>query len=82
MPDPAHTFLTDLLAAQDDAAGYGCGLEPRLLELMLDRHATRSGVVPLGRPLRVDGPPQQVPPGLSRTGRCADSSAGSVHVRR
>ena len=82
MPDPAHTFLTDLLATQDGAAGYGCGLEPRLLELLLDRHITRNGVVPLGRALRVDGPPQPVPPGLSRVGRSADISAGSVHVRR
>jgi len=65
MPDHSHSLLIDLLAAHDSASAHGCGLEPRLLELLLDRHAPRAGTVALDRPIRVDGPPQPVPIGMA-----------------
>lgn len=56
MPDTSHSFLTDLLAAEGAASEHGCGLEPRLLEMLMDRHSVRPGAVALSRPIRHDGP--------------------------
>lgn len=63
MPDCPHAFIIDLLAAHDSAAGFGCGLEPRLLELLIDRHAVPVGVHRLELPIRTDGPAQRAPTG-------------------
>lgn len=56
MTDPHHSILIDMLAMDTTASEHGCGLEPRLLEMLLDRHAQRAGTIPLGRPIRHDGP--------------------------
>lgn len=56
MADTSHSFLIDLLAVDGAANAHGCGLEPRLLELLLDRHAKYPGTVILNRPIRHDGP--------------------------
>jgi len=56
MPDTSHSLLIDLLAMDGAASEYGCGLEPRLLEMLFDRHATHPGTVALNRPIRHDGP--------------------------
>lgn len=56
MPDTPHSFLIDLLALDGAASDHGCGLEPRLLEMLMERHATRSGTITLNRPIRHDGP--------------------------
>jgi hypothetical protein len=70
-PDCPHSLLTDLLAAQDSAAGFGCGLwlralaagfgcglEPRLLEMLQERHAARDGAQARGRAGRACPGPQ------------------------
>lgn len=54
-----NTFLIDLLAMDCHGREYGCGLESRLLEMLLDRHAVRPGSVPLNRAVRQDGPTRQ-----------------------
>lgn len=71
MHDLPHALLIDLLAAQDSAAGHGCGLDPRLCELLADRHAARPGTPRLNRAIRFDGP---APDGLP--------TAGGADVRR
>lgn len=43
MHDLPHPLLLDLLAAQDSAAGHGCGLDPRLCELLADSHGAWRG---------------------------------------
>ena len=39
MPDAPYDFLIDLIAAQDDCGTDGIGMEPQLVELLLDRQA-------------------------------------------
>lgn len=56
MPNHPHAFLTDLLASDCSGREFGCGLEPRLLEMLLDRHAVKPGTVSLDRAIRHDGP--------------------------
>lgn len=82
MPDCPHALLIDLLAAQDSAASFGCGLEPRLLELLLDRHAPQDGAQPLGQPIRSDGPPQTAPGGWPLRVRPASAPREAAHARR
>ncbi len=81
-PDCPHALLIDLLAAQDSAAGFGCGLEPRLLEVLLDRHAVREGAYRLAPPLRSEGPPQQVPQDWPHRIPRATAPEGVAHARR
>ena len=38
MPQNALALLTDLLCAHEAASSFGCGLEPHLIERMIDRH--------------------------------------------
>lgn len=42
MPDAPYDFLIDLIAAQDDCGTDGIGMEPQLVELILDRQVQRS----------------------------------------
>lgn len=56
MPQYPHSFLIDLLAMNDAASAHGCGLEPRLLEMLLDRQAHFHGTAPLNLRIRHDGP--------------------------
>lgn len=51
-----HAFLLDLLSADTLAVGYGLALDPRLAELLADRHARHPGVTRLPLPIRQDGP--------------------------
>ncbi|MCC6001578.1 MAG: hypothetical protein JJU19_12040 [Pararhodobacter sp.] len=81
MPDHPHAFLIDLLAMQDAASSLGCGLEPRLLELLLDRHATHAGIRPLECPIRADGPPQTAPQGMARAGTQPGHAERCAHAR-
>lgn len=53
--DP-HSFLLDLLSADPLAGAQGSGLDPRLLELLAERHAHHPGVTRLPLPIRHDGP--------------------------
>lgn len=82
MPYQAHSFLIDLLAAHDSAADFGCGLEPRLLELLVDRHSAPNGVHRLDRPLRSDGPGQKAPEGWTRIGPRDARTSEAAHGRR
>jgi hypothetical protein len=82
MPDHPHAFLIDLLAMHETAAAHGCGLEPQLLEMLLDRHATAAGTLSLGHPIRTDGPTQTACPGLTRIERVAQGSERHAHARR
>jgi hypothetical protein len=82
MPDCSHALLIDLLAAHDSAAGFGCGLEPRLLQMLIDRHAVPAGVLRLDLPIRTDGPAQQVPAGWTRIGPQAAVTQEVAHARR
>jgi len=81
-PDCPHALLTDLLAAQDSAAGFGCGLEPRLLEMLRERHAARYGAHRLALTIRSDGPPQQVPGDWTHRIPPATAPKGARHARR
>gem|GEM_PF-5752906 len=54
--DPHHFVLIEMLAMEATASEHGCGLEPRLLEMLFDRHAQHPGTIPRGRPIRHDGP--------------------------
>lgn len=38
MTDTPHAFLVDMLAMHNTAAAYGCGLKPRLAQMLLNRH--------------------------------------------
>lgn len=66
MRDRPHAFLIDLLAMHETAAVHGCGLEPQLMEMLLDRHATAVGTVALTHPIRTDGPLQKAQPEMTR----------------
>jgi len=81
MPGRPHAFLIDLLAMHDTAT-HGCGLEPQLLEMLLDTHAALAGTVALDQPIRTDGPPQAAPPGLAQATRPAQDSKRLAHARR
>jgi len=83
------SLLTDLLAADAQACAHGCCLEPRLVEMLLDRHACTTSddtnVTPLGRPVRHDGPPQRHASGITRIGLAAGLapySQGASHGPR
>ncbi len=84
MSDHTHSLLIDLLGADALAAEHGCGLEPRLLEMLLDRHATRAGTSSLGRTIRQDGPVQLSPSDLPRIGRVLEAKIErkATHARR
>jgi hypothetical protein len=82
MPDCSRALLIDLLAAHDSAAGFGCGLEPRLLEMLIDRHTVPAGVHRLDLPIRTDGPAQQVPAGCPRIGPQTALTQEVAHARR
>lgn len=81
MPEPSHAFLINLLSAHDSAAAHGCGLEPQLLELLLDRHSVPVGAVGLNRRIRADGPDQSAPDGWLRIGASTDATGGHPNVR-
>lgn len=81
-PDCSHALLIDLLAAHDSAAGYGCGLEPRLLDLLIDRHAVPAGVHRLELPIRTDGPAQTVPAGWPQVSPEDARMIEGAHARR
>ena len=82
MPEPSHRLFIDLLAAHDSASAHGCGLEPQLLELLLDRHAVPVGAVGLHHRIRSDGPDQSAPDGWPRIGAPKDTTGGHANVRR
>ncbi|MFN3938137.1 MAG: hypothetical protein ACK4KW_11225 [Gemmobacter sp.] len=82
MRDVPHALLIDLLAAHDGAAAFGCGLDPRLLELLIDRHAEAGGTHRLDRLIRVDGPPQVAPQGWAGIGSAGRAMPGASHARR
>lgn len=82
MPDCPHAFLIDLLAADDSAAGFGCGLEPQLLEMLHDRHSAFAGVQRLDLPILSAGPAQQVPAGWPQIGPRGARTAEGAHARR
>ncbi|MCC5961130.1 MAG: hypothetical protein JJU08_17500 [Rhodobacteraceae bacterium] len=56
MTDRSHSFLINMLAMDAQAGAHGCGLKPRLRAILLDRHTRHPGTVPLGLPIRHDGP--------------------------
>lgn len=68
MTRDAHPLLLDLLSAHAMAADYGSGLDPRLLELLCDRHARHPGVTRLPLPIRHDGPVSAVVTTTTRQG--------------
>lgn len=82
MPSSPHSFLIDLLAAHEQAACHGCGLEPRLLELLLDRHGQRPDVIPFPRVACSDGPAQNAPNDWPHVAALHDAQKGASHVRR
>lgn len=82
MPNHAHSFLIDLLAAHDSAADFGGGLDPQLLELLIDRHSAQAGVPRLDQPIRSDGPAQEVPAGWPQIAPRADTLPEASHARR
>ena len=82
MREPSHAFLINLLSAHESAAAHGCGLEPQLLEMLLDRHSVPVGAVGLHRRIRSDGPVQSVPEDWPRIGALKDTTEGRAHVRR
>lgn len=81
MPDHPHAFLIDLLGAHGSAAAHGCGLEPRLLEALRDRHAAPPGTIALQSGIRSDGPAQRVPEGWPRIGGKSVQPAGPDHAQ-
>ncbi len=82
MPNHAHSFLIDLLAAHDSAADFGCGLDPQLQELLIDHHSARAGVPWLDQPIRSAGPAQEVPAGWPQIAPRADTVPEASHARR
>ncbi len=82
MPEPSHAILINLLSAHESASTHGCGLEPQLLELLLDRYSRPVGAVGLHRRIRLDGPVQSVPEDWLRIGAPKDTAGGRAHVRR
>lgn len=83
------SLLNDLLAADAQACAHGCCLEPRLVEMLLDRHACLPGngpdITAPARYVRNDGAPQGRPKGLARTGLAAllpPYAQGASHARR
>lgn len=82
MPDHPNTLLTNLLAAHDSAGVFGCGLTPRLLDRLLDRHATPAGAIRLDRPIRSDGPAQPVPAGWRQASPRPAPAQGVAHAWR
>lgn len=82
MPEPSHAFLISLLSAHDSAVAHGCGLEPQLLELLIDRHSVPVGAVGLDQRIRSDGPVQSVPKDWPRIGAPRDTTVGCANVRR
>lgn len=82
MSEHPHTYLIDLLAAQDSAAAFGCGLQPRLLKLLFDRHGTAAGTHPLPCPIRADGPAQHAPDAMPRIGSHPVRTESMTHARR
>ena len=81
MPDRPHAILINFLALHEAAAVHGCGLEPHLMELLLDRHATAAGTLSAGHPIRTDGPAQTASPGRSRIEHVAQGSERHAHAR-
>ncbi len=81
MPVPSHAFLINLLSAHDSAAAHGCGLEPQLLELLLDRHSVPVGAVAFSQRIRSDGPVQYVPEDWPRIRAAKDTTGGRANVR-
>lgn len=82
MREQSYAFLINLLSAHDSAAAHGCGLEPQLLELLLDRHSRPVGTVDLHYRIRSDGPVQSVPEGWPRIGAPINATGGRANVRR
>lgn len=82
MPELSHALLINLLSAHDNASAYGCGLEPQLLELLLDRHSVPVGAVALNQRIRSDGPVQSAPEDWPRISAPEDAIGGRAHVRR
>lgn len=82
MTDTPHAFLVDMLAMHNTAAAYGCGLKPRLAQMLLNRHTPPAGAVQLGHRIRADGPAQAAPPGMTRIDRAVQGCERPVHVRR
>ncbi|ATX65606.1 hypothetical protein [Roseinatronobacter bogoriensis] len=82
MREPSHAFLINLLSAHESAAAHGCGLEPQLLEMLLDRHSVPVGAVGLDQRIRSDGPVQSVPKDWPRIGAPKGTTEGRANVRR
>lgn len=82
MRDHPHAFLIELIAMHERAAFHGCGLQPQLLEMLLDRHAALAGTVPLDLRIRSDGPAQPATPDLTGIDRAAQGSEGRDHAQR
>jgi len=79
MTDHTHPLLIDLMAGHDCATLHGCGIEPQLLELLLDRRDARLPAAgPTFGPARVaaSSQPVQTDPAERRPHR-----AGGAHVR-
>lgn len=78
MSDRAHGILLDLMSTHTISAEYGCGLDPHLLEMLQDRHATPDGCLSFPRGIRHDGPVQPV----SANPVCRGSALSEVHYAR
>ena len=81
MREPSHAFLINLLSAHESAAAHGCGLEPQLLEMLMDRHSVPVGAVGLDQRIRSDGPVQSAPKDWPRIGAPNDTTGERAHVR-
>lgn len=64
MTHDAPALLLDLLAADAQASDFGCGLDPRLREMLMDRMASHPGITRLEVRVRHDGPMPQGGAGL------------------
>lgn len=82
MREPSHAFLINLLSAHESAAAHGCGLEPQLLEMLMDRHSVPIGAVGLDQRIRSDGPVQAAPEGWPRISFSKGATEGHANVRR
>lgn len=60
MSDRARGILLDIMSMHTISAEYGCGLDPHLLEMLQDRHATPDGCLSFPRGTRHGGPVQPV----------------------
>lgn len=81
MREPSHAFLINLLSAHESAAAHGCGLEPQLLEMLMDRHSVPVGAVGLDQRIRSDGPVQSFPKDWPRIGAPNDTTGERANVR-